>query len=117
MGRKLNCWEYTKCGRGPRGHKVKELGPCPVASCESADGLHGGIKGGRMCWAIVGTYSIGEECTAFAKTNDHCYNCTFHRMVLKEEGLIKGEPLRPRGRNLPAGAKKRAAKEGGKKKR
>ena len=28
---KQNCWEYLKCGRGPKGSKAKRLGVCPAA--------------------------------------------------------------------------------------
>ncbi len=97
MRKKLNCWEFMKCGREPGGKKAKELGVCPVATYSAVDGLNGGTNGGRMCWAIAGTYSCGEVTGTFTHKNCYfCYDCAFHRKVLAEEGIIKLQPLRVR---------------------
>lgn len=97
MARKMNCWEYMKCGREPRGKNSKELGVCPAATYTELDGLNGGTNGGRMCWAIVGTYSFGEITGSFTHKNSfYCYNCDFHRKVLAEEGIMDLEPLKVR---------------------
>ncbi len=95
MPRKINCWEYMKCGREPGGKKARELGVCAAATYSALDGLNGGTNGGRMCWAIVGSYCFGEITGFFTKTNPfYCYDCEFHRKVLSEEGIIRLEPLR-----------------------
>lgn len=94
MGRKMNCWTFMKCGRGPRGTRIKELGLCPAAACTSAEGLNGGARGGRMCWAIVGIYSLEKDNRRQSATGFRCYDCDFHRKVLVEEGLIKPGTLK-----------------------
>ncbi len=93
MGRKMNCWTFKKCGRGPRGTRVKELGQCPAASFIPAEGLNGGTNGGRMCWAIAGIYSLTEEKRSCSDSGLRCYDCDFHRKVLLEEGIIKPHML------------------------
>ena len=50
---KQNCWEFKKCGREPGGVKTAELGVCPAATTEKANGLNSGRNGGRACWAIA----------------------------------------------------------------
>lgn len=92
MAKKINCWEFMKCGREPRGKHAKELGVCRAATFSSADGLNGGVNGGRMCWAIAGTYCFGEVTGSFTHKNFFCYDCKFHRKVLEEEGIITLEP-------------------------
>lgn len=85
---KLNCWEYIKCGRELGGKKVKELGVCPVAIHPYADGINEGINGGRICWAIVGSYSLyNVKCPGRGQSH-LCFECDFHRKVLGEEGII-----------------------------
>ncbi len=54
-----NCWEYMKCGRQIDGDKVAEFGICPAASDTSYDGIHSGKCGGRICWAVSGTFCGG----------------------------------------------------------
>ena len=94
MAKKVNCWEYMKCGREPKGEKVKELGVCPAATYTAVNGLNGGINGGRMCWAIAGIYSFGRVTASFPQKKCLCYDCEFHRKVLSEEGIIKLKPLK-----------------------
>ncbi len=106
MEKKINCWEYMRCGREPGGTRTRELGVCPAATYSSLDGLNGGTNGGRMCWAIVGTYCFGEITGYFTRKNPfYCYDCEFHRKVLSEEGIIELEPLRFQ----PAKVRSRAA--------
>jgi len=40
--------------------KVAELGVCPAVVDTSSNGLNGGKNGGRMCWAITGTFCGGQ---------------------------------------------------------
>lgn len=88
MPRKLNCWEYMKCGRELNGKKVKKLGVCPVATHPYADGINEGINGGRICWAIVGSYSLYNLKGPCSGTSHFCFECDFHKKVLEEEGII-----------------------------
>lgn len=83
---KLNCWEFRKCGREPNGAKVLERGLCLAATDIFADGLNGGKNGGRICWAIAGSYSAfaHTECT-FTTDRFSCINCDFFQLVEMEE--------------------------------
>ena len=56
----LNCWEFKKCGREIGGIKVEELGICPAASDTSVNEFNRGQNGGRICWAVAGTFCDGE---------------------------------------------------------
>ncbi len=83
---KLNCWKYKKCGRGPGGRHVADLGSCPIAEESKIDGLHGGEKCGRACWSISGTLCGGEVQGTFAKKMKSCKDCDFYMLVKEEEG-------------------------------
>lgn len=97
MAKKINCWEYMKCGREPKGEKAKELGVCPAATYSSVNGLNGGINGGRICWAVAGAYSFGGIKGTFSQKKFFCYDCEFHRKVLAEEGIVLNlEPVKVR---------------------
>jgi hypothetical protein len=82
---KLNCWEHKKCGRQPGGHKVQELGVCPVPVNQDLSGAHDGKNAGRACWAIAGSLCGGKIQGVYAKKLDNCWRCDFMNMVKKEE--------------------------------
>lgn len=84
--RKLNCWEYMKCGRGPRGAKAKQLGLCPAARERRLDRVHGGVNSGRACWVVAGTYCGGTVQGSFARKRVSCRRCDFYNKVVQEEG-------------------------------
>jgi hypothetical protein len=42
MIKRLNCWEFKKCGREPGGHKVEELGVCPATTDKEFNGVNKG---------------------------------------------------------------------------
>jgi len=84
--KKLNCWEYKKCGREPGGKHVALLGVCPAARSTKANGLNGGKYAGRICWAIAGTFCGGEIIGTFAETLPTCLGCDFFHLVRSEEG-------------------------------
>ncbi len=67
MPAKQNCWEMKKCGREPGGVKTPELGLCPASTDKTADGLNGGKNGGRICWAVTGTFCGGKIQGTFAE--------------------------------------------------
>ncbi len=94
MAVKQNCWEFKKCGREPDGTKVAELGICPAATDTSTNGLNGGKNGGRICWAIAGTFSDNVQGT-FAKERFSCVTCDFFILVEKEEGVENIVLLKP----------------------
>jgi hypothetical protein len=84
MKKKLNCWDYKKCGREPGGSN-KNLGVCPTATATKLHGTHGGICAGRACWVVAGTMCGGEVQGVFAKKYDSCEQCDFYKKVIEEE--------------------------------
>ncbi len=84
--KKLNCWEYKRCGRESGGIKVHELGVCPAASEEKLDGIHGGENAGRSCWVIAGSMCGGKVQGTFAQKYGNCVICDFFNRAKKEEG-------------------------------
>ena len=84
--KKLNCWEYKKCGREPGGNRVAELGICPAATDASFDGINAGRCGGRICWAVAGTLCKGETQGTYAEKRESCLNCSFFHRIQAEEG-------------------------------
>ncbi len=84
-GKKLNCWEFKKCGRQPGGEHIQDLGVCPAPTEERLDGVHGGTNAGRSCWVIAGTLCKGEVQGTFAHKYKNCENCDFYKKVKEEE--------------------------------
>jgi hypothetical protein len=82
---KQNCWEFKKCGRQPGGPKAAELGVCPAAVETKANGINGGVKGGRACWALTGTLCGGKVQGTFAAKFGSCMSCEFYKTVQAEE--------------------------------
>ena len=82
----LNCWELKKCGRQPGGVRVADIRVCRAAIESRADGLNGGRKGGRICWASAGTMCGGKLQGTFAKKLPTCMACEFYRLVYAEQG-------------------------------
>lgn len=84
--RKLNCWEYKKCGRQPQGPHVRDLGLCPASVELGLDDVHDGTNGGRACWVVSGTLCQGQVQGTFAQKYKNCEACDFYQLVRKEEG-------------------------------
>lgn len=84
---KQNCWEFKKCGREPGGAKAAELGVCPATTDTSSGGLNGGENGGRICWAVTGTFCGGKVQGTFAEKQLSCLVCDFFIKAKEEEGL------------------------------
>jgi len=84
-GKKLNCWEYLKCGREPGGRNVGEFGVCEAASDKAFEGINHGKCAGRFCWAVAGTYCGGKKQGSFAEKLDNCTKCDFFKKVQSEE--------------------------------
>lgn len=82
---KQNCWEFLQCGREPGGKNATRLGICPASIETSADGLNEGKNGGRICWAISGTYCLKEMNGIFARKILSCRSCIFFKKVNEEE--------------------------------
>lgn len=82
--KKLNCWEFNKCGRGlGGGNAFQEV--CPAATNVLFDGIHDGTNAGRACWAVSGTLCDGEVQGAFEQKLKTCGSCEFYATVKKEE--------------------------------
>lgn len=86
MKKKLNCWEFKRCGRERGGEHESELGTCPATVDRRLDGVHGGKNAGRACWVITGTRCGGEVQGSFAKKYGDCELCDFYKAVREEEG-------------------------------
>lgn len=82
----LNCWQVMECGREPGGQNAVEEGVCPIAADLSLEGLNDGTKGGRICWAVVGTFCSGKVQGTFADKLDTCTTCEFFKLVRQEQG-------------------------------
>ena len=83
--KKVNCWEFKKCGREVGGSSAR-LGVCPSAVAVQLDGAHGGKNAGRSCWVIAGTQCGGTEQGTFAQKYHNCEKCDFYQSVKREEG-------------------------------
>jgi len=83
--KKINCWDFKKCGREPKSARENELDICPVCLCSELDGIHGGNRGGRACWAVGGTQCGGKIRRMFVPPSLACTLCDFRRAVLNGE--------------------------------
>lgn len=82
---KANCWELKKCGREPGGRKTAKRGVCPAASETSSDGINHGKNGGRICWAIAGTFCGSKVQGDFAQKQVSCMACNVFNQIKDEE--------------------------------
>lgn len=83
---KLNCWEFKKCGREPGGFKVAKMGLCPASVEVRVTGFNKGSNGGRVCWAIPGTFCGWKLNGTYADKLSNCHRCKFYMLVGSEEG-------------------------------
>ena len=79
--RKLNCWDFLKCGRGPATES-----PCPAAVDTSCDGVNEGTNAGRICWCVAGTLCFGKRQRDLPQKMNTCLSCEFFQKVKEEEG-------------------------------
>jgi hypothetical protein len=93
---KASCWEIKNCGRGPGGVKVAEMGVCPAATDVSSNGFNHGKNGGRICWAVAGTFCGGKVQGSFADKQQTCMTCDVFKQIKQEEAsqflLLKPKP-------------------------
>lgn len=86
---KMNCWQYKDCGRQPGGSKAEKEGVCPAAVENTLHMFNNGLKGGRACWLVAGTFCDQKISGTFAEKIDTCKNCGFYKMVQDEEHSFK----------------------------
>jgi signal transduction histidine kinase len=79
--RKLNCWEFRDCERGPG---TKNM--CPAPADTTCDRANSGTNAGRICWCVGGTFCSGQPECDFAQNIDSCLSCKFFQYVQAEEG-------------------------------
>ena len=84
----MNCWEFKQCGRD----RKNRLGICPAVTEKRADGVNGGRNGGRVCWAVAGTFCNGEVQGTYAQKLVTCTACDF-RLKVQEEVAYKFAPI------------------------
>lgn len=92
--KKINCWEFMRCGREPEGSNVSRLGICPVTTFVRADGFCEGTNGGRACAYLSRIYDL--DCNASRrlslkdvlvdKKTHRCENCNFYEVLKNEHG-------------------------------
>ncbi len=81
-----NCWEFIGCGREPGGENVDEMGVCPAAVFEPADGFCGGKNAGRGCVYVTGTFCGGYIQGTHKDKKKNCVECDFYHMLVYEHG-------------------------------
>ncbi len=92
---KSNCWDIKNCGREPGGAKTGDLGICPASSDSTVDEVNSGKNGGRICWAIAGTFCGGKVQGDFAQKSVSCMSCEVFKQIKSEEGLDNFVLLKP----------------------
>jgi len=75
--KKINCWEYKKCGREKGGSRARELGVCPASTETRLDGINGGTNAGRACWVTSDAWCSGDGIK-------RCEQCDFYALVKRE---------------------------------
>ena len=83
--KKLNCWEYKKCGREGTDDILQDVTTCPASTEIYTNEINGGTKGGRTCWVIAGTFCRDEIQCEDARNLTSCTECDFYALVKKEE--------------------------------
>ncbi|MCI5137283.1 MAG: hypothetical protein D3922_02440 [Candidatus Electrothrix sp. AR1] len=83
MDKKLNCWEFKKCGREPGGRNVSQYGVCSIPVAIDRDGINGGKNGGRACWMWreLACIKIMQKCSV--QEIRECRECDFYLSVKK----------------------------------
>jgi len=84
--KKLNCWEFNKCGRSLESAMGDVRSACPASVEVMLDGIHGGLCAGRACWIVADTLCKGKPMGKYADKRRKCMKCAFYREVRKQEG-------------------------------
>jgi eukaryotic-like serine/threonine-protein kinase len=81
--KKINCWEFMKCCRGPNDAVGENSHICPATLNSSLNGLNEGEKSGRACWLVAGTFCDEKISGTYAEKIKSCRYCTFYKEVNK----------------------------------
>ena len=73
---------------------MEELGICPAAIDSTFNGLNSGKNGGRICWAVAGTFCNGEVQGSYVEKQVSCMSCSFFTLVKEEEGTANFDLLK-----------------------
>ena len=84
--KKINCWEFMKCGRGPSEETGETCEKCPAALKSAFDGMNEGTNAGRSCWLVAGTFCNEKPVGTFAEKLASCRDCAFYKQVSDREG-------------------------------
>jgi len=87
--KKINCWEFMKCNRGPDDTKGENCKICPATLNSSLNGLNEGEKSGRACWLVAGTFCNHKVSGTYAEKIDSCRHCAFYKEVNKKSGQTR----------------------------
>ncbi len=82
--RKINCWEFVGCNR----KSGEESEGCKASIDTSADGINGGINGGRVCWFISGTFNGDKVEGNYAKKLLSCLKNNTNESMAETTGSI-----------------------------
>lgn len=77
-----------KCGEGNGIYDAGHKSACPIANNKTANGLNGGVNGGRICWVIADSCCNEQIPCITNKRKDPCFSCEFRYKVMNEEGLV-----------------------------
>jgi len=83
---KLNCWNWKNCGRYPGGPNASDLGVCPAATDNNADGYLGGRGAGRACIYLTGTLCGGKVQGSYGEKHENCLKCDYYQAMKIEFG-------------------------------
>jgi hypothetical protein len=83
--RKMNCWEFKKCGRTPYEGPIDEKKICPVSVDVRLEGIHGGKNAGRACWVVAGSMCDGKLQGSTSQKFGDCFKCSFYKALRQEE--------------------------------
>ena len=84
--KKMNCWEYKKCGHELGGVNSSREGICPSAMEARLNGVHDGMSAGRACWVVSNTMCDRSRQGSFGDKYQMCVKCAFYLQVKREEG-------------------------------
>ena len=87
MAKKLNCWDYFKCGK-EIGNAERDLDFCSVSILQAIN-PNGGMCAGRQCWRVLGSHCYIKEMNFRGTANfkrENCDECEFKALVKEEEG-------------------------------